>query len=128
MASGHSNGSHLSPAARYQAVPPPGQRNSPFREDALQNGASQPPDLLARSPGLSTSLDPNLAPSPVAHGRDPEMEDRRAPDRTNTPRTKSGRSASSQRLCKKCGLQLTGQFVRALDGTFHLDCFRCRVC
>ena len=33
----------------------------------------------------------------------------------------------SQRTCKKCGEQLTGQFVRALDGTFHLDCFRCQV-
>lgn len=30
-------------------------------------------------------------------------------------------------MCKKCGEALTGQFVRALDGTFHLDCFRCRV-
>lgn len=31
------------------------------------------------------------------------------------------------RICKKCGEPLTGQFVRALDGTFHLDCFKCRV-
>lgn len=46
----------------------------------------------------------------------------------NRSRQRSGRSASGQvRTCKKCGEQLTGQFVRALDGTFHLDCFRCRV-
>ena len=37
-----------------------------------------------------------------------------------------GRKAA-QRTCKKCGEPLTGQFVRALDGTFHLDCFRCQV-
>ncbi len=34
---------------------------------------------------------------------------------------------SASRICKKCGESLTGQFVRALGGTFHLDCFLCRV-
>jgi hypothetical protein len=32
------------------------------------------------------------------------------------------------RICKKCGEALTGQFVRALGGTFHLDCFKCTDC
>ena len=32
------------------------------------------------------------------------------------------------RICKKCGEPLTGQFVRALQGTFHLDCFKCADC
>lgn len=36
-------------------------------------------------------------------------------------------SNSSLRVCKKCGETLTGQFVRALGGTFHLECFKCRV-
>ena len=46
----------------------------------------------------------------------------------NRSRTRNGRTASGQmRMCKKCGLPLTGQFVRALGGTFHLDCFKCRV-
>ncbi|ORY60149.1 RhoGAP domain-containing protein [Pseudomassariella vexata] len=40
-----------------------------------------------------------------------------------------GRTGSGQlRICNKCGEPLTGQFVRALDGTFHLDCFKCRDC
>ena len=34
---------------------------------------------------------------------------------------------STKRICKKCGESLTGQFVRALGGTFHLECFLCRV-
>lgn len=34
---------------------------------------------------------------------------------------------SPSRICKKCGESLTGQFVRALGGTFHLECFRCEV-
>ena len=37
------------------------------------------------------------------------------------------RPANAKRMCKKCGEPLTGQFVRALGGTFHLDCFKCRV-
>ena len=52
--------------------------------------------------------------------------------RDRAVREKSRNNSSSdgrkpQRLCKKCGEALTGQFVRALDGAFHLDCFRCKV-
>ncbi|KAK5940538.1 Rho-type GTPase activating protein Rga1 [Knufia obscura] len=37
-------------------------------------------------------------------------------------------SNKGHRTCKKCGDPLTGQFVRALGGTFHLDCFKCKDC
>ena len=51
-------------------------------------------------------------------------------DRSRT-RTNGGAalksSNSTLRVCKKCGETLTGQFVRALGGTFHLECFKCRV-
>ncbi|EXJ57013.1 hypothetical protein A1O7_07357 [Cladophialophora yegresii CBS 114405] len=40
----------------------------------------------------------------------------------------NGKSDSRVRQCKKCGEALTGQFVRALGGTFHLDCFKCADC
>ena len=45
------------------------------------------------------------------------------------PRTNSttGTKTATSRKCKKCSESLTGQFVRALGGTFHLDCFKCRV-
>ncbi|QIW96957.1 hypothetical protein AMS68_002475 [Peltaster fructicola] len=33
-----------------------------------------------------------------------------------------------QRLCGKCGRNLTGQFVRALGDTYHLECFTCHDC
>ena len=50
-------------------------------------------------------------------------------DERNRSRTQGGRITSGQvRICKKCGEPLTGQFVRAIGGTFHLDCFKCRVC
>ena len=67
------------------------------------------------SPSLSTGV------------RDPDSDSRRSGER-NRSRPRTNRSASGQvRICKKCGEPLTGQFVRALDGTFHLDCFKCRV-
>jgi hypothetical protein len=64
--------------------------------------------------------------------RDQEVADQR--DRS-TPRDRSRPNArthtkspgSTSRICKKCGETLTGQFVRALGGTFHLECFKCNV-
>lgn len=50
----------------------------------------------------------------------------RSRSRTNGSNGKS--SNSGLRTCKKCGEPLTGQFVRALGGTFHLDCFKCADC
>ncbi|KAF2674158.1 RhoGAP-domain-containing protein [Microthyrium microscopicum] len=38
------------------------------------------------------------------------------------------RKPSGGRACAKCGLSLSGQFVRALDATYHLECFTCREC
>ncbi|WPG97747.1 Rho-type GTPase-activating protein 1 [Acrodontium crateriforme] len=45
-------------------------------------------------------------------------------------RTRNGgsRRPSGQRKCGKCQLQLTGQFVRALGDTYHLECFTCHDC
>lgn len=56
-------------------------------------------------------------------------------DSPGEPRSRSrqrgkgmGKSSSGQiRICKMCGEPLEGQFVRALGGTFHLGCFKCRV-
>ena len=42
------------------------------------------------------------------------------------PRPPGGKS-SSQRICMKCNQPLTGQFVRAIGGTYHLECFKCQV-
>lgn len=48
-------------------------------------------------------------------------------ERSRNNGTPGAKSHGTPRLCKKCGESLTGQFVRALGGTFHLECFRCRV-
>lgn len=42
---------------------------------------------------------------------------------TQTP----NRFGTQEKTCGKCHEKLTGQFVRALGGTFHLDCFKCVV-
>jgi len=42
-------------------------------------------------------------------------------------RANGRRPSGQQRTCGKCGQHLTGQFVRALGDTYHLECFTCRV-
>ncbi|KAI6093785.1 RhoGAP-domain-containing protein [Hypoxylon rubiginosum] len=77
---------------------------------SYSNGAFPPPNRHPASPALSAHSDP-----------------RRSGER-NRSRGR-GRTASGQlRVCAKCGESLTGQFVRALEGTYHLDCFKCRDC
>lgn len=39
----------------------------------------------------------------------------------------SRRPSGQQRTCGKCQRHLTGQFVRALGDTYHLECFTCHV-
>jgi hypothetical protein len=81
-------------------------------------------------PNGAFGMDNRLAASPVgsANGRDREGDSRKTSGERNRSRTRNGRTASGQlKICKKCGEPLTGQFVRALGGTYHLDCFRCRV-
>lgn len=87
-----------------------------------QNGANRTPDSMYR---LKPTGSAGSSISTPAAGLDDES--RRSGER-NRSRQRGPRTASGQlRICKKCGEPLTGQFVRALDGTFHLDCFKCRV-
>ena len=48
-------------------------------------------------------------------------------ERTRGGNRRPSGTAKEQRMCGKCGTHLTGQFVRALGGTFHLECFTCHV-
>ena len=80
---------------------------------AYTNGNSM--DLQQDASGNRQSSD-----SRVGRKRSQEKDGKgRSRSRTN--------SNKGHRTCKKCGEALTGQFVRALGGTFHLDCFKCRV-
>jgi hypothetical protein len=89
-------------------------------------------DQQLQRPGPAFGTENRGEPSPSGSTNGREMQREADPHKTsgerNRSRGRNGRTASGQlRMCKKCGEPLTGQFVRALGGTFHLDCFRCRV-
>lgn len=86
-------------------------------------------EQLPRPNGAFAS-DHMLAASPTgsASGKDRDGGSQKNSGERNRSRTRNGRGGSGQmRICKKCGEPLIAQFVRALGGTFHLDCFKCRV-
>ncbi|XP_044714941.1 LIM domain-containing protein [Hirsutella rhossiliensis] len=98
-------------AAAFESTNP-GDRN-------WSNGGQRTPESLR---GLK------LTSAGLPTGWTDETSPRKSEER-NRSRQRNGRAASGQtRICNKCGEPLTGQFVRALDGTFHLDCFKCRDC
>lgn len=108
---------------RHRDVPGewPSQELTRSGERDWQNGGRATPDSFHRL--RQTSSDPRGQLPPQASW---DTESRKSSDRVRT--RQRGRNGSGQmRICKKCGEPLTGQFVRALDGTFHLDCFKCRV-
>ncbi|TLD13482.1 uncharacterized protein PgNI_04941 [Pyricularia grisea] len=105
----------------------PGEENYQMDRDALQLGMGAP---RQNGGGAYPSAVPPGAPSPAwSTGGERLRDERSRSAERNRSRPRNGRSASGQlRICAKCGEPLTGQFVRALDGTFHLDCFKCRDC
>ncbi|KAK4099782.1 hypothetical protein N658DRAFT_429003 [Parathielavia hyrcaniae] len=103
----------------------PSSGESPYRMD--QEQANLSPALTRRNGGHGNQSGRPPA-SPALSAENTDTESRRSAER-NRSKPRGSRSASGQvRTCKKCGETLTGQFVRALDGTFHLDCFKCRDC
>ncbi|PHH86725.1 hypothetical protein CDD83_9828 [Cordyceps sp. RAO-2017] len=105
------------------AVTPPGDRSRP------NGGGQKTPDSLyglkPAASGSASAFSPGAAPPAVW----PDDTPSRKSEERNRSRPRNGRNASGQtRICKRCGEPLTGQFVRALDGTFHLDCFKCQDC
>ncbi|KAF4782473.1 RhoGAP domain-containing protein [Colletotrichum scovillei] len=113
---------HGAPDDRLQAHPAATPMEPGYPGDGVwQNGGRRTPERNYRS------QQPSRSPGPRTPGR--EGDSRRSGERSRSKGRGGGRSASGQqRTCKKCGEPLTGQFVRALDGTFHLDCFKCRDC
>jgi hypothetical protein len=72
-----------------------------------------------------------LAPSPVdgRSARERELsQNMPIRERSRTNGSTNGKSSTGiLRICSKCAEPLTGQYVRALGGTFHLECFKCQV-
>ena len=113
-----------SPGSDWGHGHPPGGSEPPYRMD--QEHSSLAP-ALSRHNGGHGNQGGRQPTSPSLSAENTDTESRRSGER-NGSRPRGSRSASGQmRTCKKCGEPLTGQFVRALDGTFHLDCFKCQV-
>lgn len=105
-----------------------GRTNGYEQGDAPKSRSMAPP-----GPGDTQSLNGSFPPPPHLpidgrNGRDRNLtQDLPVRERSRINGGPGGKSSGTLRVCKKCNEQLTGQFVRALNGTFHLDCFRCRV-
>ena len=83
------------------------------------DSANAPNNISEQSPHPSSDA---LAPSD-------RHERRLDPNGEAEPRHRAKRRPSGQqRICGKCQKSLTGQFVRALGDTYHLECFTCNVC
>lgn len=85
--------------------------------------------------GLAPPDDAALGPGDMANNntqdereRSRRLENGGDSSRPSRERSRNGsRRPSGSRVCGKCGGHLTGQFVRALGDTFHLECFTCHV-
>ncbi|KAK4560705.1 Rho-type GTPase activating protein Rga1 [Recurvomyces mirabilis] len=101
------------------------QHHTPNTTTSARNGSG-------RGTNASESQDLAVRPRPNAsmemNGRDVggvvegvgAVEERRPPG--------ARRPSGQQRTCGKCQRHLTGQFVRALGDTYHLECFTCHDC
>ncbi|KAM3509498.1 hypothetical protein MY10362_000578 [Beauveria mimosiformis] len=109
-----------------------GDNNHPASDavdKSWQSAGRQTPDSDHKLRLTNSNPGPASLPGSLPAGPPWNDEPPRKSSERNRSRQRNGRSASGQiRTCKKCGEPLTGQFVRALDGTFHLDCFKCRDC
>ncbi len=78
-------------------------------------------------PGDEQLSNGNLSDSSAGgrHGRDQDRGvTQKLPIRE---RSRTNGNQGPKRICGKCGEPLLGQFVRAMGGMFHLECFMCRV-
>ncbi|KAK3724854.1 Rho-type GTPase activating protein Rga1 [Vermiconidia calcicola] len=109
---------------------PPGAANGTFYDDM----GSMPRDTAPIANGRSSnerpqqqrgysSMSTRTSQDRAERQLDPsgEMDPRQRPKKERRPSDK-------QRICGKCERHLTGQFVRALGGTYHLECFTCYDC
>ncbi|KAI5954886.1 rga1 [Candida theae] len=50
------------------------------------------------------------------------------PKQQSNVATRTRTKKKSRKICQRCGLEITGQFVRALQSAYHVDCFTCHEC
>jgi hypothetical protein len=126
-------GRQQQPPGRYEphalSQPPQDSRGPPNPRQMYSN--TPPPDMTPQhypyqdpAPTMQQTI-----PSTDRQMRDLDLLPPVGPpaERQKTSSTNGSRRPSGSRVCGKCGEPLAGQFVRALDSTFHLECFTCQV-
>lgn len=88
--------------------------------------ASPPKGLGMRNAPTAASGNPKTQTFPNGHREHNREEEKK--QISAHPKTTPGGRALSRRICSKCNQDITGHFVRALDQTFHIDCFTCEDC
>lgn len=128
------NGDHGPQRNNHQQALTPSGHYVPAATNGYETSAQrQNIPGLALGDNMNTNGTSENSPLEERSGRGPDNTQNLAIRERSKTRTNGGSgsgtkgSSSNLRTCKKCGENLTGQFVRALGGTFHLDCFRCRV-
>ncbi|KAF2793125.1 RhoGAP-domain-containing protein [Melanomma pulvis-pyrius CBS 109.77] len=74
---------------------------------------------------MQTSQSLSPAERSTSLSRSPTDPGKQQLDTAGRDKPRTGRSG---KICGKCGGGLTGQFVRALGDTYHLECFTCHDC
>ncbi|ORZ34596.1 hypothetical protein BCR44DRAFT_1436028 [Catenaria anguillulae PL171] len=84
--------------------------------------------LAGSSSSLSASSAANAKQSSRQRSRSPGAGGGGGNEKQQPPSRSGTLAQRTPKICTKCGLQLSGQFVRALGGTYHLNCFKCIDC
>lgn len=125
------------PASLVAGKPTPTLNTSGYGGSYQKNTPTSPEDSLippfdspsTRTAGNHSPLSPEDRSPRGLEPDQPGFRDRsNVRDRSRANGRPHNKSPGSSRVCQKCNEPLTGQFVRALGGTFHLECFKCEVC
>ncbi|KAJ6172753.1 hypothetical protein N7470_001820 [Penicillium chermesinum] len=122
------------PASLVAGKPTPTVNTSGYGGNYQKNTPTSPEDSLIPFDSPTTRTGGNHSPlgqeePRSGRGLEPDptsfRERSNARDRSRANGRPHNKSPGSSRVCQKCTEPLTGQFVRALGGTFHLECFKC---
>ena len=106
----------------YQPSEPPLPAPQIQRDIANING-THPPSLTLNTPANGGNINTSSTFRDKSDSRETALTRKDSPSLRERSRGRTG----TTRMCGKCGGQLSGQFVRALGDTFHLECFTCNV-
>ncbi|KAM0714821.1 hypothetical protein Q7P37_009285 [Cladosporium fusiforme] len=107
---------------------PPGDTNGTFHEDQMSGPSEAVTNGIQHRRQASAEVESSA--SHHQEGADRPAEASSEQQLAERPRGNNRKPSAikEQRICGKCGNHLTGQFVRALGGTYHLECFTCHDC